>query len=256
MEKIDHIEQALDLLLSQFSDSPIIQELLKSWLLPLQQVEDDLIAFTEGNGISVATGEMLNTIGSWFGEERGGRSDSEYRSAILNKAIMSMQDGTTEKFIQAMKVLTNSDLVTFLEYYPRGVYAYAGRGWRNSLISDLHRVRPAGVMLRLIVDNDFNSAGFGEVLEREDNLVTGDGDPILVYHNGEMVNLVVSKATGETVSEYGDTFDELIDIGTDSPMADVVVKEYNVKNDLLVDRDGNYITDESGTPIAVVSYEE
>jgi hypothetical protein len=73
LERIDYEAQLNELLLSQFEDSPNIVNLIKSWLAPVQELEDSLIDYDRHAGITTAYGVVLDQIGSLMGVERDGR---------------------------------------------------------------------------------------------------------------------------------------------------------------------------------------
>lgn len=254
IERIDHKDDAINLLLSQYSDSPLVQMLLESWLTPVQELEDSLIDFINNNGISNATGAMLDILGEWLGVPRKGRPDSEYRTAILGRSVLEGVDGTTEKFLDVMTTLCQSENVTFDEYYPATLYPLAGNGWNNSLITELQKLRPAGVHLRLLVDHSLDSFKFTEILGVDNSLITGDGEEYQVDVDGVKHTLITASSDSEILEERGDFLAELIDEEW-TPPAEVVTRAAKVVDGYLVDDSGNYILDDQGNKITVRSLE-
>lgn len=254
VETIDHIAQSKDLMLSQFENKPTINALLDSWLTPLQNMEDDLIAFMNANGINTGSGEMLDIIGTWFGLTRDSRTDPEFRAAILSRALLSRMDGTTEKFLEGGRVLCNTEYFTFYEYFPATGYAHSGEGYNNSTLQELRRIAPAGVHVRLLVDVKHNSFTLANILFEDNALVTGDGEEYIVDIAGEKHTLVTNLTDSIVLDNRGSTLPELFQDEFD-PLPSLVVKNAKSVSGFLVDNNGNQIVDNNGIPFTVIEYE-
>lgn len=253
IERIDHTEQAKELMLSQFKDSETLNGLLESWMVPLQELEDSLHDFMENNGISTATGVMLDIIGEYFGVDRANRSDDQYRSAILARAISERTDGTTAKFISGLISLTQTNFSTFYDYFPRTVYAHVGGGYSPTIYGDIQRLKPAGRHLRVLIDIDHDSMVFVETLERDNNLVTGDLDPYIVVVDGVEYNLIVNFSGSDTLEESGEYLAEPFDEEF-FPFADEISGDIFTVSDILTDENGDFIIDNEGNRFNVISY--
>lgn len=243
--QVNHTEFAKSLMLSQFNSSKDLHSLLASWMGPLDEIEQGLIDFLNGNGVTNAVGEMLDVIGSWVGVDRDLRSDAEYRQAILGKVLLETMDGTCRKFYLGMKTLCNTEEVTFHEAYPSTVYPQLGEGWTNATYDQLKAIKMAGVGFVMLVDHHLDSMTFSEVISQDNNLVTPSGDDYEVIVDGITYNLIVSKSTSTVSDDSGDYMAELIDESF-TPMAEVVTKTYTVTEGFITDESGNLVTDESG----------
>lgn len=250
----DQTEEAKDLLLSEYNNSPTLQALLESWVHPCQDFEQSLIDFVNGNGISVATGTMLDTIATWFGLERELRTDAELRTAILARAILSGMDGTTRNFIRGGQIICNTYFFTFYDYYPATAYVHVGEGYTNATIEELRRIKPAGVELRMLVDVKFDSFSFSDVIALDNSLITGTQEDYLVVVDGETHVLIVSSSTNEVLDARGDYFSESFE-SDGAFLSELVVEKAKAVNNTLVDDQGNTITDVNGTPFTVIEYE-
>lgn len=249
MDKVDHISEAKSLMLSQFDNSPDLQALVESLILPIEGIEQDIFDFLDSNTVTTAIGEILNIIGSWVGVERGFKGDEEYRQAILGKALTEASDGSTTKFYSGMKSLCQTDEVTFYEspIYPI-VYPHIGEGWNNSTYTQIGNIKMAGVGYYLLVDHHLESMVPAELVgDGSSNLISHEDEAYVVNSDGLEFNLLVNKANTSS-STGGDLISELIDNGIGVPLVDLISKEYRVVEGRLVDNLGNQIVDESGNP--------
>ena len=255
LERIDHKEIAKGLLLAQFSDSPVITGVVESWAEAIQQIEDAIIAFTEKNGVSNATGDTLDIIGSWMGVERQGRLDTAYRTAILGRANSEGMDGTTEKLLEGLRVLTGSNLVSFFEVYPATLYPIIGQGWVNGIIGEIQRMRPAGVETRVLLSRNLDYQVYGEVGDESNLLYNENEDNYVVTVDG--VDFDLSTTVVSSSSVYGTTTTYAEDgftINTAKPWVDVILQDAKVVGGFLVDSLGNQIVDDQGNPITQIGY--
>lgn len=249
IERIDHKAQALELMLSQFENSPNKTALLLSWLSPIQQMEDDLHAFMEGSGVDDGEGRVLDIIGSWMGVERQGRLDSDYRTAILGRAITEGMDGTTEKFYEGFRVLINSNQAHCFTYYPNDLYAVAGEGFNSSTASELKRIVQAGTNVNLYV---------APGLEYWVPAIRGAEDDTLRTHEDEIYEVVIDgityplQTTVVTSAEtYGTTTTfgwQGVDLPNAKPFA-FKVTDFQIVQGTVIDQDGNVVVDHEGNEI-------
>ena len=229
--------------------------LIKSWLTPVQDLEDNLIDFMDNNGITNAYGEMLDIIGSWMGVERQGRFDEEYRTAILGRAILEGMDGTTEKFLAGFRVLINSDQAQFFNYYPKDLYAVAGVGWNSSLQAELKRIAPVVSTVHLLVAQDLHylvpaiRGTSDDVLQNESDV---DYELLLNGDTYPFQTTVVESA--ETYGTQLTTGWEGVTLPNEAPMA-FEVAPFRVIEGVVVDDQGNPVIDDQGNPIGILDLE-
>lgn len=247
MQYIDHIAQADELMLSQFEGSTNIMGLIKSWLSPVQKIEDDLEAFINSNGISTAKGEMLDIIGSWMGVDRGSKSDAQYKQAILTEASLELANPSTVSFYQSMKAVTGSDVVNFLENYPPTVYAHLGAGWDYSSYEQLKRVTKAGVNLVVMVDYNHDSFYMSEIISVDNAIIDHTGEDYILRTDGLDDTWISSSSDGVLADDSGSIMADTIDPeGSGKVMADVLTKTYTIVDGFIVDQDGNRMVDDQG----------
>lgn len=232
---------------SQYEGYDNLNSLLESWVTPLQSVEDLVIYYMNSSGITTASSGLLDVIGGWVGVSRDARVDEEYRVAILAKGLLESADGTTEVFLQGLRTLCQTTYATFHEYLYGHVYAYAGEGVNNAVLDELRAISPAGIHVRLIVDDRFDSFSHSEILSIDNNLVTGDEEPYILENGSVEGEWEVSESSGEELDEDGDYLAEILDEEW-TPLAEMVIRGKIVLSD-LVDGDNNPITDEDGETI-------
>ena len=151
-EKQDHVEIAKQLL-SQWESSPKIMGLVESYMRGFNTIEDILFELLDNRNIYTAVGVQLDIIGFLFNEPRNNRVDLVYRSAILGRISQLYADGTTEKFLESLRVISGSDLVDFWDHMSADVHAYMGSGVTLNTWSSVLNAAPAGVNVRVIFDN-------------------------------------------------------------------------------------------------------
>jgi hypothetical protein len=161
----DYDNVTLDLLLEQYKPSSL-RLILRAFNGPIEKVEQaafeirnefwlDPVAGAESEE---ASGEQLDILGAIFDEPRSGRTDTEYRDAIREKAAQRLS-GTPEEIIS---ILTGLFGGTFVEYYPGSPSAPA----TYYLLTDADIARPSldffspagvlGLLLSCLVDGEDN----------------------------------------------------------------------------------------------------
>jgi hypothetical protein len=150
----DHTQEAEDLLLWQWRDSPNVKGLLKSFTENLQFVEDSLFQLLDERGLYTAIGEQLDVLGRIVGEDRYGRSDEPYRVALIGRVTANNSDGSTEEAMQTLRAITQAEHITFFEHYPASVHYYASGGVTNGIVAALDSASSAGISTRVLYDLD------------------------------------------------------------------------------------------------------
>lgn len=167
----DVIETGKDLLIDFWKDKPVMQGLLKSQLREIQKLEDLTFQLLNERNVNDAVGVQLNVIGSIVGEDRQGRSDVEYREAILNRIALNRSDGTPPVILDLLSILSGSSVPNIFEHYPASFIAYVDEGASHNLAKTLKDISAAGVDTRLMFDQNQNSFVGARTIP-EDNLFT------------------------------------------------------------------------------------
>lgn len=92
----------------------------------------------------------LDGIGEIVGENRQGKTDADYRIAILTRINTNASRGEPERLITALKQITESTSVHFYEMYPASIWVdFALNTTIDGLLAYLQKVCSAGVKLNL-----------------------------------------------------------------------------------------------------------
>jgi len=161
----DHVQQALDRMLEQYKGKPRIEGVITSFTEQTQDSEDVIHGLTSDLAIATAIGIQLDLIGTIVVQDRLGFSDDIYRRLLLAKIGENVSKSTPENVIDVVKLLTDSSLVHFQEYYPAGYGIGIDKEIDPSLVDFFYqridRVDPAAVRLEaLICFDDSNPFAF------------------------------------------------------------------------------------------------
>jgi len=118
---VNHIDQALDRLITQYKDRDGIRALVSAFCAPIQTLEDAIIDMNISRTIDGSVGVQLDGLGAIVGIERLGLEDFDYRIRIKAKVLINISEGEPEIIIAAFNLLTESTVTILQEYYPGGV---------------------------------------------------------------------------------------------------------------------------------------
>ena len=246
-QKIDHVEAAKSRLITFFRDKPVINGLFDSVFEGFNDVEDLLFDLLEKRSIYTAEGVQIDSIGEMFGVVRNGLSDEEYRSAILAKISEVNSDGTTEVFMNVMRINTNSNNVNFFEHFSGDVHAYLQEGYDKYTYRQLKRSVPAGVVLTVLVDYKGDSVVLGELIPIFSNLV--DNQSRYFTTDGLDHVLVQTLSASDYNGKFYFTEIEVADTAY-MPLAEILPEKVTVERGRLLYEDGDRILDEKGNFIS------
>jgi hypothetical protein len=92
----------------------------------------------------------LDGIGKIVGENRQGKTDADYRVAILVRINTNASKGEPERIVTALRQITQSTNIHYVEYYPGVIYlSFSFIGTITGLLEYLQNVCPGGVRLLL-----------------------------------------------------------------------------------------------------------
>lgn len=156
----NNIQQALARLLTQYSNAPNLQGLLKAMLSQIQGIEQVLTDMNNLRYIPNAMGAQLDLIGALVGIKRPpGASDAVYLQLIQGQIAINTSDGQPENAIQVFLLFTQTSFVFFYEeanagVLMEGVWVPPNQAAVDSLITTLQNTLPAGVRCDGIVQCD------------------------------------------------------------------------------------------------------
>ncbi|MGD8707106.1 MAG: DUF2612 domain-containing protein [Nitrosopumilaceae archaeon] len=103
-----------ELLISQFSDSDKLKSIVNAANARADDIETAVFEIRSEFDLDVAVGVQLDILGSIFNEDRDGRTDTVYRTAIKSKGANQFS-GEPESIIS---ILTSTFLATYVHYRP------------------------------------------------------------------------------------------------------------------------------------------
>lgn len=207
-EKIDdHVTQALARLPSENDQAVNLKALLQADAERADVLEDAIYGQLTKHWIEYAEGLQLDKLGEILLEARLGRSDTDYRTALLVRAIFNTSSGTPNQIINFLQIVTGTNDIYIVESPPAGIIAYIDQDITDSEIAQLLKFIPAGVGPLIINETpdltEFGLAecdnatcsttsaidsvlGFGEVIPYD--FVLSDGDNLL-FNDGNILGV-------------------------------------------------------------------
>lgn len=103
--KDSHFEEAKELLLEQFSGAERLKDLLESYLMPVQTLENVSFDAIAAMQFDTATEHGLTNIGEFLGLVRGNISYGEFVLCITAKILTNKSLGRTDDLIEAFRAM-------------------------------------------------------------------------------------------------------------------------------------------------------
>lgn len=121
IDQIDHTSRGLGRLPYKFNKENY-QKLFSIYLGAVDDIETAFLDLAGNKDVDTVTGIWLDYLGKWLGLSRSGRTDDEYRTALLLKISSYVSSGTPDDLIADVKTYTNasSDNV----YYAENILAF------------------------------------------------------------------------------------------------------------------------------------
>ncbi len=114
----DLAEEALERVVEQFKDQPNFEALVEALSAQAQSAHDAVLGTLNNTVVADSEGAQLDGIGSIVGEERFGRSDEDYRIAILARIRLNLSNGTPEDIIEIVRLVAGDVSVQLTETPP------------------------------------------------------------------------------------------------------------------------------------------
>ena len=192
----DHVPRAIALFIEQFEDKPVLEANERSFLSPVQPLEDllqdmkrDMLNLTGG------TGDRLDIIGEILNLPRDGRPDSDYRNALIAKIGILSSNGEPESVRNAAIFFTGASSVKLDEVYPAGLSLLINTIFPipTLLLPLMENVASAGVRLELNLTDgevDFDFDGEGGYPPAANTLGFGETGAGLETEGGRFIELI------------------------------------------------------------------
>jgi hypothetical protein len=151
--QITNYEQLmLDMLLSQFDEKFVIEELTKILARQVQEAEDMWFEVATGIRLEDAVGQQLDNIGNYIvGQPRLGLNDADYLASIKLRIQINTSSGQNELLLSTLIAATGASSVILEEIAPATVQiTYFGGIFDPDLIQKLDKVKASGVKIIVI----------------------------------------------------------------------------------------------------------
>lgn len=113
------VDEAESLLLYQFKDAPRLRGLVRSLIMSLQFIADDIAALSDGIHIDTASGNLLDILGRIVGQPRSGMSDDDFKTWLKIRIKLNRCNGTPEELLTILELLLGKNYsITLTEYQP------------------------------------------------------------------------------------------------------------------------------------------
>ena len=112
IQTVEHQDLGAARLIRQYrGERPRLQGALASFLLGVQSLEDVSMQVLTQRWPLTAIGVQLDTLGKLVGQERGERSDAEYRLWILARILVNKGNGRAEELIHILDTLGAESII-------------------------------------------------------------------------------------------------------------------------------------------------
>ncbi len=142
----NHAERAVSDLLSQDRSKPRIVALVRASACMSQCLEDIAFDLLISNNVNDATGELLDRLGRFVSEPRGGLEDEAYRGFVRARIAANLSGGTVDELVSILRSITAPSVVANVELYPAG---FALTVVRTDPLADSLRARVRGLMFEV-----------------------------------------------------------------------------------------------------------
>lgn len=178
---LDHGQEAVNRLVTQYQDQPLIEGLVRSLANPNQDLEDTFWDLLTLRDLETAVGKQLDGLGEIVGESRKGKNDDDYRIAIKAKIGQNVSKATPQDVISVFILLVNANTAYYMEYPPAEAAIFADVNIEAldnpAILKFMQKVMPAGSRLDYIgwYDNgnafaffdDPNALGFDDLFNAD-----------------------------------------------------------------------------------------
>ncbi len=163
MKKIDHIETALNRIISQWKKDPIVKKMIESSAGQYQDSENAIYKIYSSYSIDSITGYSLDILGEIVGQKRQGLSDNIYRIYLKAKIGKNVSSGTLSDIRSIWRLLAPNADLQILESYPCSISINTNIDFTKDewlAVKSFTDVLTAGVRLNDIIVYDGFPFGF------------------------------------------------------------------------------------------------
>lgn len=155
-----HESDALNRLITQYSDSSNLQEIIKIYTAQIQELETVFFELLNERCLKDSVGQQLDNFGTILDQLRLGYNDETYRGLIYNKITQLNSEGTIEDLLSIFNILMSADTINLSEPSVAHINMYAINSSPLIPLSDIvvaiNNTKPTGVSVDLInVQTDY-----------------------------------------------------------------------------------------------------
>lgn len=226
----NYVTQSSDRTLWQFRDSDNVKSFIQVLSEELNLTQQDTFDIISNMELDVAFGQFLDIIGGYVGERRVGRTDTEYRDAIIFRTIVNTSRGTPNDLLRALSVATGATKTKIWEYYPVStILSTNGTKLPTNLARAMQSASPASSGDVTIVFDPNDDRWVGSELKQEVyDLISHQNDQFIT-HNLDTIQVVRDLTVGDDLRgvfsdyTYGTGTNPLASPDGDGVLADCIM---------------------------------
>jgi len=197
----EHTDRIVERLTSQYEAAEKMKGWVGVWGERAQLVENAARGLLEDRWLWSAEGVQLDKIGGVVGEQRFGREDPEFKSAIHFRIMANRGGGEPEQIIRYLKDVGFVDRVLLLEIYPAHIEIYVRGELQEHIVRGLRNLIPAGIgRLFLTETGPFLPFGYNEIAGYDWLFELSNGD-LLELSGEELLEIRDGRASPPWPSE-------------------------------------------------------
>jgi len=125
-KKTDQVAEGLATLIQQYRNKPKIAAFLTAYLEQIQDLENVYFDLIIERTIDNAVGVQLDGLGAIVGEDREGRSDTDFRLWIRARIQANRSNGYVNELIAITLLVTTDNTVWISQYPPASMHITIG----------------------------------------------------------------------------------------------------------------------------------
>lgn len=150
IEQITDYNTNLELLIQQYKDKTNFVGILQADNSQADDLETAIFEVRDYFWLDTAEGDQLDVLGAIQGEERLGRTDTDYRAAIKARVIINTGSGEPETVISTVKDIYGATTVMVSNIGSATFQVWADISLTYEQFLKLEKIIPAGVQLILV----------------------------------------------------------------------------------------------------------
>lgn len=108
IENLNHVSEALALMLEEYKESPDLRALLTSYIEQVQELEEVSYDIYEKRLLDDAAKAQIDDLGELVRQERTSNDDEIYRAFIKARIAINRSNGRTEEIINILRLVSLS----------------------------------------------------------------------------------------------------------------------------------------------------